>query len=72
MPTVLGELAGIEARSERYMDLHVLAKIVVPLSISLSLPFAKEPLQALSLVAVSAIACAAAGIHLSALKKFSR
>jgi len=70
MPTILGELAGIEARSKKYMDLHVLAKIIVPLSISLSLPFAKEPLQALTLVAISAAACAAAGVPLSALKKY--
>lgn len=70
MPTILGELAGIEAKSKRYMELHVLAKVVIPLSISLSLPFASSPLQALTLVAVSAAACAAAGVSLSALRKY--
>jgi energy-coupling factor transport system permease protein len=70
MPTILGELAGVEARSKRYMELHVLAKIALPLSISLSLPLAREPLQALALVAVSAAACAAAGVPLSVLRKY--
>ena len=70
MPTILGELAGVEARSKKYMELHVLAKISLPLFISLSLPFAKEPLQAFTLVIASAAACAAAGVPLSALKKY--
>lgn len=70
MPTILGELAGVEAKSKRYMGLHVLAKVAIPVSISLSLPFARSPLQALALAAVSAAACAVAGVPLSILKKY--
>jgi len=70
MPTILGELAGVEARSKRYMELHVLTKIALPLFLSLSLPFARELHQALALALISALACAAAGVPLSALKKY--
>ncbi len=70
MPTVLAELIGVEARSRRYLGLHVLSKFLLPLSISLSLIYARDPLRALALVAVSLAACAAAGVPLSALRKY--
>ncbi|MCI4459915.1 MAG: energy-coupling factor transporter transmembrane protein EcfT [Acidilobus sp.] len=70
MPTILGELVGVEARSRGYMNLHVLSKVFLPLFISLSLPFARQPLQALAVALVSVAACVAAGVPLSAMKRY--
>lgn len=70
MPTILGELAGVEAKSLRYLSLHVVAKIFFPLSISLAILFAREPVRAFSLVVVTASACVLVGVPLSSLKKY--
>lgn len=70
MSTILGELAGVKAKSARYTSLHLLAKLALPFSISLSLLHATEPVQALSLAAVSALACILAGVSLKVLKKY--
>lgn len=70
MPTVLGELAGVEARSKSYMQLHILSKISLPLSISISILFTKDIYSSLTLILAGILACIAAGIPLSALKKY--
>lgn len=70
MPTILGELAGVESKSCRYLGLHIVSKIFLPLSIAAAIFFATNPIKALALVAVSAAACAMAGIPLSSIKKY--
>jgi len=70
MPTILGELAGVEATSPEYMRLHVLSKLALPLSISISILFVKDPASALSLALIAGLACKAAGIPLSSIKKY--
>ncbi len=70
MPTVLRELTGVEASSEKYMGLHVAAKIFVPFSLSLSILFTKDPYSAIILVLISLSICLVAGIPLSLLKRY--
>ncbi len=70
MPTILRELTGIEAASTRYMGLHVATKILIPLFLSISILFTKDPLAAISLIVISALTCKLAGIPLSAMKKY--
>gem|GEM_PF-5399811 len=48
MPTVLKELVGIEAVSKWYMSLHVVTKIFIPFSISLSILYLLKILFQLS------------------------
>ncbi|MEM0226665.1 MAG: energy-coupling factor transporter transmembrane component T [Thermofilaceae archaeon] len=70
MPTILGELAGVESKSSRYLSLHVSTKIFLPLSFAVAIFFATDPIKALLLVAASAGACVAAGVPLGAIKRY--
>ena len=70
MSTALSELAGIEAKSRRYMRLHVATKLFLPLSISIAIVFANDPLKALSVAVISAGACVAAGVPLGTLRRY--
>ncbi|MEM1508405.1 MAG: energy-coupling factor transporter transmembrane component T [Thermofilaceae archaeon] len=70
MPTILGELAGVESKSFWYMNLHVISKFSLPFSISVAILFVKDPLSALSIVLIAAASCFAAGISLSTLNRY--
>ena len=70
MPTILGELAGVEASREWYRGLHVLTKFFIPFSLSLCILFADDLVSAFSLVLVSLFLVYASGLPLSGLKRY--
>ena len=70
MPTVLKELVGIEAVSKWYMSLHVVTKIFIPFSISLSILFTKDPISVIPLILIAVAYCRISGISLLLLKRY--
>ncbi len=67
---VLSELAGVRVGRTRYQRLHVVTKLLVPLSISAALACARGLAATASLLAISAALNLVAGIPLRALKKY--
>jgi len=70
MPTLLWELAGVEARNQGYLGLHVLTKIFIPFFLSINILLVKDPLSAVMLVVLSFILLMYTRVPLSLLKNY--
>ncbi len=69
-PSIFREFIGLEVRRTSYQDLHVLTKLLISFSLSLSILFVRDLPSALALLALSAALCKIAGIPLGAIRKY--
>lgn len=70
MPTLLWELAGVEAKNQDYLGLHVLTKMFIPFFLSIDILLVKDPVSAVVLAALSLALLIYAGVPVSLLRGY--